>query len=91
MDEVNVAMVSLHLHDPSGVAVRAFPVSQAGPFVSVQLEPVAALLVHDVAVLDAVAAQIATARAALLRMLAGQDPFPDTDGVPDADLPLVSK
>ena len=76
--QLNSAMVNVHLYDPGTIATSAFPSSEAGPFVAVRLEPVAALLVHDVAVLDALAVQVAAAREALAAMLTGQDPLPDT-------------
>lgn len=74
MPGANSGMTSVHVSDPASVTVSTFPRSEAGPFVSVRVEPVAALLVADLAVLDALASKVALARDALAAMLTGQDP-----------------
>lgn len=83
----NSATVNVHLDDPALITTRAFPMCEAGPFVSIRLEPVAALLVSDLAVLDALAIQVAAAREALAAMLPEQAPLPDADLV--EPVPLV--
>ena len=79
------ARTNVHLLDPSAITTGAYPDCEAGPFVDLRLGRVASLLVHEVAVLDALAVQVAAAREALAAMLAGQDPLPDahlTETVP---------
>ena len=83
----NSARVNVHLTDPAAVLVNEFPDSAAGPFVSVDLEPVASLLVHDLAPLDALIAQATAARNALTAMLTGQDPLPGAGPLPPAHTP----
>lgn len=70
--QANAASMNVHLHDPAAITTSAFPASEAGPFVSVRLEPVAALLVSDPAVLDALAVQVSAARDVLAAMLPGR-------------------
>ena len=82
----NSARVNVHLTDPAAVVVSEFPDSAAGPFVSVDLEPVASLLVHDLAPLDALIAQARAARDSLAGMLAGQNPLPEADALAAAEV-----
>lgn len=79
--QANAVTVNVHLHDPAAITTSAFPRCEAGPFVSLRLEPVTALLVSDLAVLDALAVQVAAAREALAAMLPGQAPLPGNDQV----------
>ena len=80
---VTWATTSVHLHDAASIRMSAFPDCESGPFVSVRLGEVASLLMHDVDVLDVLAARVVEARDALAVMLAGQDPLPEAD-VPTA-------
>lgn len=81
---VTSAATSVHLNDGASIGMSAFPECDAGPFVSVRLGEVASLLVHDLAVLDALSARVVEARNALEEMLAGQDPLPVADAVAEA-------
>ena len=70
---------NVHLNEAASITFTAFPVCESGPFVSVDLGGVAALLVHDLAVLDALAVQVAAAREALADLLDMPDLPPEEE------------
>lgn len=72
----NRAMTSVHVDDPDSIRMTAFPVCEAGPFVAVRIEPAAALLVSEVAVLDALLERVGEARQVLIEMLAERAAVP---------------